>query len=187
MSVVLPAPVWPTMAMVWPGATRKETSRRTQSSSVGFGLVGVAEPDVAEFDFAARSVEADRVGGRCDRRRLVEQFEDALGSGHRGLQDVEFFAEVLNGAEEARGVHREGGEDAEAERAVENAIAAGPVDERGGEDAENFDGGIKKREGENRVAPGEHIVALRRPNSARAFCSRLKSCTTLMPEMYSCR
>src|SRR5258708_40028098 len=38
MSVVLPAPVWPTMARVWPGSTRKETSRRTQSSSPGLGM-----------------------------------------------------------------------------------------------------------------------------------------------------
>jgi hypothetical protein len=28
-----------------------------------FGFVGVAEPDIAEFDFAARGVEADGVGG----------------------------------------------------------------------------------------------------------------------------
>ena len=31
----LVAPVWPTMAKVCPGATRKETSRNTQSSSAG--------------------------------------------------------------------------------------------------------------------------------------------------------
>ena len=74
------------------------------------------------------------------------------------MQDVEFFAEILDGAEEARGVHGEGGEDAEAEGVVEDAIAAGPVDESDGENAENFDGGIEEREGEDGVAPCEHIV-----------------------------
>jgi hypothetical protein len=58
------------------------------------------------------------------------------------------------------GIHGERGEDAEAERAVENAIASGPVDKCGGEDAENFDGGVKKRKGENRVAPGNHVFAI---------------------------
>jgi hypothetical protein len=33
MSVVLPAPVWPTMATVSPGSMAKETPRRTQSHS----------------------------------------------------------------------------------------------------------------------------------------------------------
>src|SRR5579859_4015890 len=106
MRVVLPAPVWPTIARVWPGSTRKETSRRTQSSSA----------------------EADSLSRGIDGNGLVEELEDALGSGHGGLQDVEFFAEVLDGAEKTGGVHGEGGEHAEAEAAGEDAIASGPVD-----------------------------------------------------------
>ncbi len=158
--MVLPAPVWPTMATVCPGATRKETSRRTQSSSAGLGFVGVAEPDVAEFDFAARGFEADGVGGRDRGGWFVEEFEDALGGGHGGLQDVEFFAEVLDRAKEARGVHRESGEDAEAQGAVEYAIAARPIDEGYREDAEDFYRWIKEREREDGVAPGQHVVAI---------------------------
>ena len=42
------------------------------------------------------------------------KLEDALGGGHGGLQDVEFFAEVLNRAEEALRVLHEGDEHAEA-------------------------------------------------------------------------
>ena len=57
MMVVLPAPVWPTMATVCPGSTRKETSRSTHSSSFGFGTAVIGEPDIAEFDFAAQGVE----------------------------------------------------------------------------------------------------------------------------------
>jgi len=60
--VVLPAPVCPTMARVWPGSMRKETSRRTQSSSPDWGWA-VTEPNIAKFDFAARMFEANGVGG----------------------------------------------------------------------------------------------------------------------------
>ena len=63
--------------------------------------VAVAEPDIAKFDFAARSIEADGLCGGIDGEGLIEQLEDALGSGHGGLQDVEFFAEVLDRAEKA--------------------------------------------------------------------------------------
>ena len=52
MSVVLPAPVWPTIAIVSPGAIRNVTSRSTQ-----FSLV-ISEPDVVKFD--ARAVLAGR-------------------------------------------------------------------------------------------------------------------------------
>ncbi len=126
----------------------------------GLGFVGVAEPDVAEFDFAAGGFEADGVGGRDRGGWFVEEFEDALGGGHGGLQDVEFFAEVLDRAKEARRVHRESGEDAEAQRAVEYAIAARPIDEGYREDAEDFHGWIKEREGEDGVAPCQHVVAI---------------------------
>ena len=42
----------------------------------------------------------------------------------------------------------------------EHAIAARPIDEGDREDAEDFDGGIKEREREDRVAPGQHVVAI---------------------------
>ena len=50
-------------------------------------------------------IERNGVGIRIDGQRLIEQLEDALGGGHGGLQDVEFFAEVLNGPEKALRVH----------------------------------------------------------------------------------
>ena len=104
--------------------------------------------------------EANGLGGGIDGDGLVEQLEDALGSGHGGLQDVEFFAEVLDGAEKARGVHREGGQYAEAQAAGEDAIAAGPVDQGDRDDAEKFDGGIEQRKGQDGVVPGLHVVAI---------------------------
>ena len=73
-------------------------------------------------------------------------------------------------------------------RAGKYAIAAVPEDSGDGGDAEKFDGGIEEREGEDGVLVGQHVVAiaLRRIRRA-ALRSRLKSCTTLMPEMCSCR
>ena len=59
-------------------------------------------------------------GSLGDGDGLVEQVENAFGGGHGGLQDVEFFAEVLNGAEETLRVMREGDEDADGERAGES-------------------------------------------------------------------
>src|SRR5712664_2705800 len=88
----------------------------------------IAEPNIAEFDFAAGIFYANGVGLRRNVGGLVEELENALGGGHGGLQDVEFFAEVLDGAEEASGIHGEGGQLAEGERGGEHAIAASPID-----------------------------------------------------------
>src|SRR5947209_3329985 len=98
----------------------------------GIGNGAIAEPDVAELNLAARIFQTNGIGSRVERKRLIEKLENALGCSHRGLQDVEFFAEVLNGAEETRGVHGERGENAEAESVEEHAIAAGPIDQRDG-------------------------------------------------------
>ena len=63
-SVVLPAPVLPTIAVVWPGAVANEMSLST-------GVLGarVVEADVAELERAVLDDVAHRVGGRNDARR----------------------------------------------------------------------------------------------------------------------
>ena len=143
MVVVLPAPVWPTMATVWPGSTRKETSRRTQSSSLGLAPAAIGEGDVAELDFAAHDAElASRADGRR-RQRLVEQLENAFGGGHGRLQDIELVAQVLNGLEESLRVLHEGDEHADGHHAGQRSQAAVPEDGNDGDDAEEFDGGIE--------------------------------------------
>ena len=120
MIVVLPAPVWPTMARVWPGSTRKETSRRTQSSSFGVRAAVIGEPDVAELDFAAR--RPYRMDGASEATAAIgssSKLEDAFGGGHGRLQDVEFFAQVLNRPEEALRVLHERDQHADGDRAAE--------------------------------------------------------------------
>src|SRR2546426_1346466 len=124
------------------------------------GNIAVAEPDIAEFDFAAGLDERDGVGVRLNGDRLVKELEDALRGGHGGLQDIEFFAQVLDGAEEALRVHGEGREDAERQRAMQNAIATGPIDERDCGEAQEFHCGVEQGIGEDGVAPGEHIVPI---------------------------
>src|SRR5216684_3882987 len=84
--------------------------------------VTVAEPHVAKFNFAAGMVERNGVGVRIDRNRLVQKLEDALGGGHRGLEDVEFLAEVLNGTEKALSIHGKSRKNTETEGTVEDAI-----------------------------------------------------------------
>src|SRR5216684_762515 len=126
----------------------------------GLRDVPITEPNVAEFDFAARMVERNGVGIRIDRDRLIQELEDALGGGHGGLENVELFAEVLNGAEEALSEHGEGGENAKGEAAGKDANSTGPKDQGNSGEAEEFDGRIEESVSENRVAPGEHIVAI---------------------------
>src|SRR5437879_5432231 len=89
-------------------------------------------------------IERDGIGIRLDQNRFIQQLEDALGSRHRGLQDVEFLAEVLDRPEKALGEHGEGSQNAEAERAGENAVPAGPIDQGDGGEAEKFDRRRKK-------------------------------------------
>src|SRR5438045_6415401 len=105
-------------------------------------------------------VERNGVGIGLDEHRFVEKFEDALGCGHRGLEDVEFFAEVLNRPEKALREHGERGEDAESDAAGENAISAGPINQRNRGETEKLDRGIEESVSENSAAPRQNVVAI---------------------------
>lgn len=140
-----------------------DAERDIAEDPVVFARIGngaITEPNVAKFDFAAGIRKANRIGWRANRGRLVEQFENALGSGHGGLQDVEFFAEILDGAEEARGEHGEHGQNAQTQGACKHAVTACPVDEGNGGHAENFDGGIEERVREDGAAPSHHVFLI---------------------------
>ncbi len=101
------------------------------------------------------------------------------------MQDVVFFAEVLNGAEEALGVLDEGDEDAERDGGTgyvhrmqkvlvkrqargkrsageEGADAAAPDDQSDGGGAEQFDRRIVEGVGEDGVLEGVHVQAVDR-------------------------
>ena len=71
--MVLPAPVWPTTAMVSPGSMREADVAQHPV----FVLVG--EPDVVEFDGGGSAGQGRGLSGRQDLARRVEQLEDALG------------------------------------------------------------------------------------------------------------
>src|SRR5439155_8441660 len=120
----------------------------------------VAEPDIAKFDFSARIVHADCFGGRLDCHRFIEQLENTLAGGHRRLQNVEFFTEILNWAKEPLRVHRERGQNTKRHAATKNANAARPEDESDRREAQEFNRRVEKRVRENRIAPREHVVAV---------------------------
>src|SRR5207302_504402 len=92
----------------------------------GIVAAAIGEPDVAEFNLAARLPQRKRLGGRGDRHRLVEQLEDALGAGHRRLQHIELLAEILNGPEEPLRVLHESDQDADLDAARQHPQAAEP-------------------------------------------------------------
>ena len=77
-SVVFPAPVLPTIAVVCPGAVEKEMSREHRVLGAG-----VVEADVAELERAGRGDLTDRVGRRHDARVGVEHLLDAVGRHRR--------------------------------------------------------------------------------------------------------
>ena len=120
--------------------------RRTRHCGIQFRRAYLAEP-------------APAVVG-SGRQRLVEELEDAFGSGHGRLQDIEFFAQVLNGLEEALRVLHEGDEHADRHRAGERPQAAVPEHGDDGQNAQKFDAGIEQREGQNGVFVRLHVHAV---------------------------
>ncbi len=98
------------------------------------------------------------MGGRGDVGGGVEEFEDALGGGHGGLEDVVLLAQVHDGAEETLGVLDEGDEDAEGDGAVEGGQTAAPDDKGDGDRGEELDGGVVEGVGEDGVFEGVHVL-----------------------------
>ncbi len=148
--VVLPAPVWPTMATVSPGldgevdvAENPVGARRV----LLFGAAGVVHPDVSISIGKPNVIEVDATGAfrllrHCRRSDLywrIEQFEDALARSHRGLQDVVFLAEVLNRTEKALCVLNEGGQDPDAGGMADDVVASIPDHAGNGSRRQHFD------------------------------------------------
>src|SRR5271169_875601 len=89
----------------------------------------VAEPHVPELNFSTWRHQLLRLRIGINRDRLVQQLENAFGSGHCRLQDIEFLAQVLNGTEKSLRVHCKGGKYAQRQGAMENAVAARPINQ----------------------------------------------------------
>ena len=115
------------------------------------GIVG--EPDVAELDLAAHLLQRRRCFGIFQGDWLVQHAEDALGTGHRRLQDGVLVGQVAHRQEEAVDVLQEGHQRAERQRLRDrqHLAAADADDERGGDCREHVDHWQKEREEEERA------------------------------------
>jgi hypothetical protein len=106
----------------------------------------VGEPDVLERDRDAGrrgGARGRRARARRPRARLggrVEEAEDALRRGHRGLQDVELLGEVLQRLEEAPHELEERGDRAHGERADADAPRRRDDERRERHRGEDLDG-----------------------------------------------
>ena len=92
--MVLPAPVMPTTAMVWPaGIVEVEVCED--------GPFPVREIDGVESHGAAWVVEHDRLVGGRDGEWLFEHAGELFEAGGRGLEEVVELAELLHRPEES--------------------------------------------------------------------------------------
>jgi hypothetical protein len=114
----------------------------------------VAEGHLVELDPVAEALQAPR------RRRLnqavlgVEQAEQALGRGHRGLHHVVLLGQVADRLEEFVGRPDEREQGAEAQRAAQVLAAAVPQDQRDRGGIDQLDRRVIDRKVEHRAQVG---------------------------------
>ncbi len=100
--------------------------------------------------------------------------EDALGSGHGRLQDIEFVAEILDRLKEALRIQHEFDQHAdghEADQGLESSVPEGGDD---GGDAEELDGGIEESEGQDGVLIRFHVDAVELGELVTRFALAIK-------------
>ena len=97
---------------------------------------------------------------RRDRKRLVEKLEDALGSGHGRLQNIEFLAQVLNGPEEALRVKHKCEQHADLNASRNRFESARPIKQCETKHAEEFHCGIEEGERVNGLLVSFHVDAV---------------------------
>ena len=83
--------------------------------------------------------------GLGGRGRRVEQLKNALGAGHRRLQDVVFLGKILDRTEYPRAVLHEGHHRAERQTAFDYPLAAEENQHGQSRDADELDRRIEKR------------------------------------------
>ena len=146
---VLPLPVWPTRAMVWPGSARKEISWRMRRPGV------VAKGHVAELDVTAQLADGLGGDGVAPIGFCIEEAEDALGADDRGEGLGVLVAKVADRLEEHVRLEEELDDGAERGLMMEDAPAAKEQKKADEELAVELEEGK-----ENRAGPrGAHIVA----------------------------
>ncbi len=83
-------------------------------------------------------------GGRTS-AQCVQELEDPLRTGHGALQDVELFAQVADGLEEAFRILKEGHQRAQGQDAVQHAAPSVPENQGDGQGPHQVDHGIEYR------------------------------------------
>ncbi len=116
---------------------------------------------MAELD-AAGTVAGARRSRALQLGRRIQQLEDAFAGGHRRLQDVVFFAQVLDGAEEALGILDKGDQHADGDRVAQHAIPAQPDHQRDGHRAQQLHRRVVERIGQDGVFEGHHVLPVDR-------------------------
>ena len=117
----------------------------------------IRKPDMAELD-APRTIAGARRGRALQLRRGVKQLEDPLAGSHRGLQDVVFLAQVLDGPEEALGILDEGDQHADGDCVAQHPKPAQPDHQGDGHGAQQLNRGVIERIGHDGVFEGDHVL-----------------------------
>ena len=133
-TVVLPAPVAPTTASVWPAGISRSSSWSTVRSRYPNSTPSKRTSPVRVGQRRGR----DRLGHA---RRLGEHAGELLRGGGRGLEQVVELAELLHRREELAQVEQERGEHAHGHLAVEHPVRAHQQHERDGQPADELHAG----------------------------------------------
>src|ERR1700722_8357877 len=120
----------------------------------------VGKPNVPKLDLPERRGQRTHFRRRHNHERLIEQPEDALGSGHSRLQDVEFFAQVLNWPEKALSVQHEREQYTDRDRSRNRPKPAHPIKQGKARHAQEFHRGIEERKRVNGFFVGFHVRAI---------------------------
>src|SRR5579883_55782 len=131
-----------------------------------FVLVG--EPDVLDLDPPPGGREGHRGRRVLDAHRFVQDPEDALGGGHRRLQDVELVREVPDRVEEPLGVLDGRHDLAQGGDPAHGLAAAVPEEDCDAHGPQELDRGVELGEGPRGVQVGRQVVQVEGVEVAQA-------------------
>ena len=121
----------------------------------------IGEPDIAEFDFAARRRQCVRVSrGETIVTGSSSSLKMRSEAAMADCRMLNFSLKILNRPEEALRVLHEGDQHADLQRSGDHAHAADPKEQRDAGHAEKFDGRVEKGERVDRVLVRFHVDAI---------------------------